>query len=525
MVQIRPYRESDAEKVGRLIADTYSAFNLSHASPEELEAFLGPFRHARSAERAHQEAIAQVIRAAMVLVAEENGEIVGVLRGRKDRLHSLFVQGDHHRQGIGRSLVERFEQECLRQGATVVTVAATLYAVPFYLAMGYKRTTGVRSMRSFDGEGLQYQPMKKVLERGERRGDRRGITGVERFRLAPGYTISRLIKGGWQLAGGHGNIEREQALDDMRLYVEAGVTTFDCADIYTGVEELIGAFLRRHRGAMRDGSLPQVQVHTKYVPDLDSLPTLTRRDVAAVIDRSLRRLGVERLDLVQFHWWDYDVPGYVEAALHLQALQKAGKIKQIGMTNFDVPHLAEILSAGVPVVSNQVQYSVLDQRPERDVVELCERHNIALLCYGTVAGGFLSDPYLGLPEPDPPLENRSLTKYKLIIDEFGGWALFQELLVTLKEIARKHNTSVATVATRTVLQKKGVAAAIVGARHARHLPDALRLFSFALDEGDLEAIRCITDQAQGPAGDVYSVERIKGGKHAAIMKTNLNRAP
>jgi GNAT superfamily N-acetyltransferase len=165
MVTIRPYRESDAECVGRLIADTYSRFNLSFATPEELGRLLGPFLHACSAEPAHREAVAQVIRAPLVFVADEDGEIVGVLRGRKERLASLFVRGDHHRRGIGRRLAEQFEQECMRQEATVIRVAATLYAIPFYTALGYRKTTGVRNGWSFEGTGLRYQPMKKVLER------------------------------------------------------------------------------------------------------------------------------------------------------------------------------------------------------------------------------------------------------------------------------------------------------------------------------------------------------------------------
>ncbi len=164
MVTIRHYREADAEGVGKLIADTFSEFNLSFASPEEQVLFLGPFQHARSPEKTRRKAIAQVIKAAMVFVAEDDGEIVGVLRGRKDRLQSLFVRGDHHRQGIGRRIVKRFEQECVRQGSRAVKVAATLYAIPFYLKMGYKKTTGVRSGRSFEGRGLPYQPMKKILE-------------------------------------------------------------------------------------------------------------------------------------------------------------------------------------------------------------------------------------------------------------------------------------------------------------------------------------------------------------------------
>ncbi|MBN2003010.1 MAG: GNAT family N-acetyltransferase [Anaerolineae bacterium] len=163
MTMIRCYREEDAGDVGKLIADTYSKFNLSFVPAEELGLFLGPFQYARSQDQSHRAAIAQVIRSAMVYVAEANGEIVGVLRGRKERLASLFVREDYHRQGIGRRLVERFEQECLRQGVTVIRVAAALYAIPFYLARGYKKSTGVRIGWSFEGKGLKIQPMKKVL--------------------------------------------------------------------------------------------------------------------------------------------------------------------------------------------------------------------------------------------------------------------------------------------------------------------------------------------------------------------------
>jgi GNAT superfamily N-acetyltransferase len=163
IITVRDYCDDDAQAVGELIADTYSAFNLSFAPPAERGAFLGPFQHARSPEKAHQEAIARAIRSEAVLVAEVEGEIVGVLRGRRERLASLFVRGDHHRQGIGRRLVERFEQVCREQGVTVIRVASTHYAVPFYLKMGYRRSTGVRAGWSFEGRGLTYQPMKKIL--------------------------------------------------------------------------------------------------------------------------------------------------------------------------------------------------------------------------------------------------------------------------------------------------------------------------------------------------------------------------
>jgi aryl-alcohol dehydrogenase-like predicted oxidoreductase len=165
--------------------------------------------------------------------------------------------------------------------------------------------------------------------------------------LRPGYVISRVIKGGWQLAGGHGAVAREAAIADMAAYVAAGITTFDCADIYTGVEELIGDYLRASRAAVR--------VHTKFVPDLDILPTIDRAHVARIIDRSRARLGRERLDLVQFHWWDYDVPRWLDTAGWLAELQRAGKIALLGGTNFDTAHAAALLDAGVDLATMQVQ--------------------------------------------------------------------------------------------------------------------------------------------------------------------------
>ncbi len=161
---IRDYREDDAASVGRLITDTFGEFNLAYASPQERVLLLGPFQYAESQEPAHKTAIAGAIEADMVFVAEDAGEIVGVLRGRPDKLQSLFVRKDHHRQGIGRALVAHFERECRRRDATVIKVQATLFAVPFYQSVGYKKTTGVRSCQIFEGAHFPYQPMKKVLE-------------------------------------------------------------------------------------------------------------------------------------------------------------------------------------------------------------------------------------------------------------------------------------------------------------------------------------------------------------------------
>jgi aryl-alcohol dehydrogenase-like predicted oxidoreductase len=342
---------------------------------------------------------------------------------------------------------------------------------------------------------------------------------IPRRRLTADYSISRIIKGGWHLAGGHGEIDPDQAVRDMAQFVEAGITTFDCADIYTGVEALIGEFRRAYPSLA-----PAVQIHTKFVPDLSDLQTVGRRKVEAVIDRSLRRLGVERLDVVQFHWWDFEIPRYVETALELDRLRVAGKIAHVGATNFDVDHLGQLLDVGVPILTHQIQYSLLDGRPEPRMAAFCADHDIALLCYGTVAGGFLSGRWLGQPEPGR-LQNRSLIKYKLIIDDFGGWGLFQDLLRCLDAIAVKHDSDIASVASRLVLDKPAVAAVIIGATSDAHLARHAELCRLALDDEDRQAVERILQRRRGPAGDVYALERDRNGPHGRIMKYELNRRP
>ena len=170
MYIIRDYvEEIDAQAVGVLIADTYRKFNLDFASPAEQEKLLGPFRHAGSDDPLHQDAITRVLRTELIFVAEDEGQIVGVLRcrpglpGKPGRLQSLFVRQDHHRQGIARRLVERCERELAQRGSRVIRLAATLYAIPFYQSAGYKKSTGIRNGWSFDGQGLRYQPMKKKI--------------------------------------------------------------------------------------------------------------------------------------------------------------------------------------------------------------------------------------------------------------------------------------------------------------------------------------------------------------------------
>ncbi|MFN2329134.1 MAG: aldo/keto reductase [Chromatocurvus sp.] len=341
---------------------------------------------------------------------------------------------------------------------------------------------------------------------------------IDRFELAPGYRISRVIKGGWQLSEGHNTAVSEDPVADMFAFVEKGINTFDCADIYTGVEELIGKFILANR--QREQPWP-IRIHTKYVPDYDELAQLSKTRVEAIIDRSLARLNVDRLDMVQFHWWNYDVPGWVETAGWLAELQQAGKIELLSTTNFNTPKTRDILEAGIALATTQVQYSLLDPRAEHALLPLCAARGMHLLCYGTLAGGFLSEKWLGQAEPQSA-ENRSLVKYHLMIEEIGGWELFQALLRTLKTIGDKHGVTLSSVASRWVLDQAQVAAVIIGSRNADHIERYHEIFRLALDEADYAAIAALKAQMHTPPQDVFDLERDKSGRHGRIMKYNLN---
>jgi len=346
---------------------------------------------------------------------------------------------------------------------------------------------------------------------------------MQRVKLAPDYEISRIIRGGWQLAAGHGATMSRDPIEDMVAFADAGVTAFDCADIYTGVEEMIGRFRLHYLAERGKEALQRIRIHTKFVPDLDILPRVAKRDVERVIDRSLTRLKTDRLDLVQFHWWDYDVPGWLETAQWLEELRKAGKIWLIGGVNFDPAHMRRIVQGGAPMVSMQVQYSLLDRRPEKTMVEAAGTLGVYLLCYGAVAGGFLSDRWLGAAAPQGALQNRSLVKYRLIIEEFGGWDLFQALLAALREIADRHACDIATLASAAILGKPGVAALVVGARDRAHLEANLAISRLRLAAEDLAPIDRVLADAKPLPGEVYELERDRAGRHGSIMKYNLNK--
>lgn len=330
-----------------------------------------------------------------------------------------------------------------------------------------------------------------------------------RFQLTEDLNICRILNGMWQVSGAHGRINPKVAIESMFKYFDAGYTTWDLADHYGPAEDFIGEFRRQLIATRGQEALSQLQAFTKWVPRPGKM---TKNIVEKNIDISRQRMGVDCLDLLQFHWWDYRDQNYLDALHYMAELQTEGKIRHLALTNFDTEHLKIIVENGIKITSNQVQFSLVDRRPLVKMVEFCQTHDIKLLPYGVVCGGFLSEQYLNQPEPNNfRLETVSLKKYKNMIDAWGGWSLFQELLKTLKAIAQKHNVTIPNIAVRYILEQPTVAGAMVGTRLgiSQHIEENAQVFEFSLDAEDNQTLNSVFSQSRdlmqiiGDCGDEY----------------------
>ena len=325
-----------------------------------------------------------------------------------------------------------------------------------------------------------------------------------RTELAPGLEIPRVVTGLWQVADqerGGTLLDPARAAADLAAYAAAGFDAFDMADHYGSAEVITGHLLASPQG--RAARAP-IRAFTKWCPPPGPM---TREVVRAGVMRSMERMRTSRIDLLQFHWWTFEHPGWIDAMHELARLREEGLIAHIGLTNFDTAHLRVLLAEGVPVASNQVCISLLDRRATEAMSELCLARGVRLLAYGTLGGGFLSERWLGAPEP-ADIGDWSKMKYRRFIDAVGGWGALQGVLSACQAIAAKHGVSIANVATRWVLEQPAVAAVIVGARLGErvHRDDNLKVFGFALDAVDrtrLDQAFAATRRIPGDCGDEY----------------------
>ena len=339
------------------------------------------------------------------------------------------------------------------------------------------------------------------------------VTKQELSKPTSNYFNEKIIRGCWQLSLGHSQYAaNEEAILNA---CELGFNTFDCADIYTGVESLLGQVRQKLSAQGKN-----IKVHTKFVPDLNTLAQINFLKVEEIVDRSLKRLKASSIDLLQFHWWDFSIAGFLDCLDYLNELKKIGKIKRIGLTNFDTSHLEQALERGVPIYSLQSQVSLFDRRSDR-LRTVCKKYGIKLFGYGGLLGGFLSNKWLGVKEPDLlRLGNRSLVKYKLIIDDCGGWSLFQKRLARLNEIAMKHSMQISQVAISALIQAGLADAVIVGLSPCNFAKQNKQLAQLKpLSESELNELASWSCQLRG---DAYALERQINSKHGKIMRYNLN---
>ncbi|AYD03794.1 aldo/keto reductase [Neorhizobium sp. NCHU2750] len=324
----------------------------------------------------------------------------------------------------------------------------------------------------------------------------------ERISIAAGLSISRLVCGLWQVADIEKNgavIDPEVGATALQAYAQAGFDTFDMADHYGSAELITGRLLSRYSDASK-----RPVAFTKWCPEPGPM---TRGVVRRGVEERLRRLDTDRIDLLQFHWWTFEHPAWLDALHEMQKMKEEGLITALGLTNFDAAHLAVALADGIEIATNQISFSLVDRRAGGALSHLCAKSGVKLLAYGTLCGGFLSEKWLGRSEPSE-IADWSRSKYKRFIDAAGGWEGFQGILKAAGDIARKHGVSISNVASRWVLEHKAVAATIIGARlgESEHRDDNLKVFSFKLDDEDkaaLDTAFAATKPIPGDCGDEY----------------------
>ncbi|MDH3711460.1 MAG: aldo/keto reductase [Cyclobacteriaceae bacterium] len=316
--------------------------------------------------------------------------------------------------------------------------------------------------------------------------------------LSSNLEVSRIIGGLWQVADQERTgttLDLSTAAEQMNHYVQNGITTFDMADHYGSAELIAGSFNKGYSGA---------QFLTKWVPEPG---TASRDRVRSAIEQSLQRMHTDSLHLLQFHAWNYADPRWLDNLFWLQELQEEGLIRNLGVTNFDSAHLHMALCSGIKIVSNQVSYSLIDQRAAQGLSQLCQEFQVKLLAFGTLAGGFLSEKCLDQSEPSD-LTTWSQMKYKRFIDTAGGWERFQKVLATLNTLALEKDCTIANLATRYILEDPAVAAVIIGIRlgERNHSEENLKILNLELLPGERQRIResiAQLDPIPGDCGDEY----------------------
>jgi aryl-alcohol dehydrogenase-like predicted oxidoreductase/enamine deaminase RidA (YjgF/YER057c/UK114 family) len=321
--------------------------------------------------------------------------------------------------------------------------------------------------------------------------------------LTPEFKISKVLTGLWQIADLERNgdiLEPVATSAFMDPYVKSGFTSFDMADHYGSAEIIAGTFKKRNTSPY------PVQLLTKWVPPPGKV---TKAIVKDAVELALERMQLDSLDMLQYHCWNYCDPIWLDTLFWLEELKEDGFICNIGLTNFDAEHLRIAAASGINILTNQISFSLIDQRAAAEMIEVCQLYNVKILAFGTLAGGFLSERWMDKPEPKSnELQTWSQMKYKRFIDTAGGWHMLQNILKVLHAIASKHNASIANITSAFMLQYPHVAGIILGARLgvSQHVAENLKIHKIQLSDSEIEEINSVISQFNkipGGCGDEY----------------------
>lgn len=319
------------------------------------------------------------------------------------------------------------------------------------------------------------------------------------------------------------DITTHWAAAHLLTYIDNGFTHFDTADHYADGEDILGEAKNMLRTKRCEDT---IYVATKRVPDAGPM---VPDEVERAIRISLQRLQTDSIDLLQFHDRLPDAPYGLDRLQELDKLRKLWLIKKIWLTNASTDYIKKVIAAGIPIVSNQICYSLLAQRPSSEMAQFCLENNIELLAFGTVAGWFFSEKRLNKLEPsiDTP-SNASLKKYKRFVDVRGGRTLFQKLLHVLDKIAKSHKVSIATVASNFILKQPAVWAVIVGVRlgESEHIEENKKILSLELSDTEKQMIQVVLDEwipLPGDFGDEYRLDHSAyNGWHESLTSTGTS---
>ena len=304
--------------------------------------------------------------------------------------------------------------------------------------------------------------------------------------------VSAISYGNWIT---HGNqVEEDAAAACVRAALDAGITTFDTADVYANgaAEEVLGRALH---GVRRDS----IEIFTKVYWPTGPNPNnrgLSRKHIIESAEASLRRLGTDHVDLLQAHRYDNETP-LEETLRAFDDLVRAGKVHYIGVSEWTADQIADAVriadQMGLDrIVSNQPQYSLLWRVIEPDVVPLCEREGISQIVWSPVAQGVLTGKYppgAALPEGSRALSGDANFMSRLLRDEvLGPVAEFAALV-------KEAGLTPATVAIAWVLRNPNVASAIIGASRPEQVVENVKALDIELDDDLVAAIDKVLEPA------------------------------